>query len=153
MSWFSFWHRWLLLVSILFCLVGLAIACLPDSPFLDLWNTKVEDRFHPGGTTPEIMHLRNFLLAPLGATIAGFYILQSFIVFGPFKRREPWAWWAVALATFGWFLIDSARSLQHEAGFNVMIINSPTLILVALPLGATWRNFMIKDSKGSMINP
>ncbi len=41
----------------------------------------------------EATAFKSFLLGPLGATITGFYMLQVFVVWNAFRRRERWAWW------------------------------------------------------------
>lgn len=135
---FRFWHRWLLVVSYLFLAQGLFVALWPGSVLLAP-HTDATGRVFFGGALPaEAEALRVFLFAPLGATIAGFYLLQVFIVHGPFRRREAWAWHAVLWATLLWFVVDSALSAARGALFNVWMINVWPLLLVGLPLAGTY---------------
>ena len=77
------------------------------------------------------------MMAPLGATIAGFYLLQVFIVAYAFRQRQPWAWYAIFSSTLLWFVVDSGMSLLHGAYFNVFMINLFPLGLFGIPLFAT----------------
>lgn len=138
---FTFWYRWLLSVSIGFGLFGLLVAVWPFAAPLAFWHTSTDAVFHGGLPSDESLAFRSFILGPLGATIAGFYVLQAFIVWQPFRRRERWAWMAIAAATLLWFTVDSAVSIVHGAWFNVLMINLTTLVLVGLPLAMTYRAF------------
>jgi hypothetical protein len=138
---FDFWRRWLLVVSLMFTIVGLAIAIVPDAPLLAVHTSALERVFF-GGSMPEpAAQLRRLLLGPLGGTIAGYFLLQAFVVSGPFRRREPWAWHAVLWPMLLWFVVDSGMSVYHGAFFNVWMINVWTLLLVGLPLAMTRRAF------------
>lgn len=131
---FKFWHRWLLAVSIATVLVGLVIAFFPDSPVFDAHTAAIEEAFFDGTMPGEAGELRAFLFAPIGGTIAGYFLMQSIVVWGPFRRRERWAWHAVLWPMLLWFCVDSALSIAHGAFFNVWMINIWTLVLVGLPL-------------------
>ncbi|NBC19029.1 MAG: hypothetical protein GVY18_17140 [Bacteroidetes bacterium] len=135
---FSFWYTWLLAASVFFAGFGILVAVAPDTIILTWWNQAVAQHFFDGTVPPRADAFGAFLLGPLGATISGFYVLQFFIVKNAFRRRERWAWWAIALATLVWFVVDSIRSLQHGAVFNVWMINVPALTVIALPLAMTW---------------
>jgi hypothetical protein len=124
-----------------------------------LWNQGLVEQFASAGSTSseikKVVHaaspaelsaesteLKSFLLGPLGGTILGSYVLCAFVVAGPFKRREPWAWWAVTLSLLSWFFLDSSVSMAHGAWFNVYLINCVTLIGQGLPLMMTFRFFV-----------
>lgn len=138
---FHFWYKWLLGASFFFACFGIVVALMPDNALLVWWNQAAAQHFFGGPIPPESEAFGSFLFGPLGATIGGFYVLQIFIVWNAFWRRERWAWWAVALATLLWFSIDSIRSLQHGAAFNVWMINLPALSVILLPLSMTWEDF------------
>lgn len=138
---FHFWQRWLLLASAGFCLFGLLVAVFPDAFFLAPWNHAVADAFYAGSEPPAAAAFRAFIMAPLGATIAGSYLLQTAVIAVPFARREPWAWWATAGALALWFLVDSLLSLKHGAAFNVWLINLMPLVTFVPPLVATRKAF------------
>ena len=124
-----------------FCAFGVAVALFPNAPFLDSWNAGVARAFYGEAEPAEAAAFRAFVLGPLGATIAGSYLLQAFGAGVPFRRRERWAWWASAGALALWFTVDSALSLAHGAAFNVLRINLVPLAVFVPPLAATRQAF------------
>lgn len=138
---FRFWQRWLLGVSVFFCAFGVVVAVFPDAPFLAPWNGAVARAFYAGAEPEGAAAFRAFVLGPLGATIAGSYLLQAFVAAVPFARRERWAWWATAGALALWFVVDSSLSLWHGAAFNVALINLAPLVAFVPPLVTTRRAF------------
>ena len=128
-----FWAGWLVLASAAFVPAGVAVAVWPDAWFLSPWTARVEAAF---GATAEAAATRRFLAGPLGATIAGFYVLQTAVAAGPVRRGEPWGWWAIVAATAVWFLTDSTLSLTRGAAFNVWLVNLGPPLLFGPPLVA-----------------
>jgi hypothetical protein len=138
---FDFWHEWLVLATATAIAAGLAIALAPDSLLFDHHTDAIAKAFF-GGDMPESgRDMRAFLFGPLGGTIVGYFVMQLFVVLGPFRRRERWAWHAVAWPLLAWFTLDSAMSVYHGATFNVWMVNLPTLVLVGIPLLATRADF------------
>ena len=138
---FRFWQRWLLVASVAFCVFGVVVAVAPNAPFLKPWTAGVAAAFYDGAEPAEAAAFRAFILGPLGATIAGSYLLQAGVAAVPFARREPWAWWVTLGALALWFTVDSALSLAHGAAFNVLLINLAPLAVYLPPLVATRRAF------------
>lgn len=138
---FNFWQKWLLTVSILFSLTGFVIALIPDSFLFEMHTSAIGEVFFNDSFPDEAEKLRQFLFGPIGGTVAGYFLLQTFVVYGPFKRKEPWAWRAIFWALMIWFITDSSVSIYHGAFFNVWMINIWTLILVGLPLMFTYSEF------------
>ena len=138
---FRFWQRWLLYASAFFCAFGLVVALFPDGAFLAPWNAAVAETFYGGSEPAGGAAFRAFVLAPLGGTIAGSYLLQTFIAAVPFARRERWAWWATLGALLLWFVVDSSLSLVHGAAFNIWMINAAPPAVFIPPLVATRRAF------------
>ena len=138
---FRFWYRWLLVVSVASTVLGIMIALLADTVLFAPYTSAMETVFFDGAMSESTNEMRTFLFAPLGATIAGYFLLQTMIVWGPFRRREPWAWHAVFWALLIWFVPDSLLSIYHGAFFNVWMVNLWTLFLVGLPLLMTRRAF------------
>lgn len=141
---FKFWHKWLLVSSILYSIVGVAITLFPTIFLFKSYTTYIGSTFFHGELTQEIASFRNFIFAPLGATIAGYFLMQTFIVWGPFYHRETWSWQAIFWPLLLWFVIDSGMSIYHGAFFNVWMINLWTLLLIGLPLMMTRREFKRK---------
>ena len=134
---FESWHRLILYSSVFFVFFGITSALAPYSGLFDFWIDAMNEAFFSAGISTEANQLRGFLMGPLGGTIAGSYMLQTFVVAVPFKRREPWAWHAVLWPMLLWFVVDSAVSVAHGAWFNVYLVNIMPLILFGIPLAAT----------------
>ncbi len=141
---FDRWCQWLLYLSGFFAILGTIIAIAPNFPLLAFWNMTVESAFFPDRIHPNASALRAFMLGPLGATIAGSYLLQCFVIAYAFRKREAWAWHAILWSTLFWFAIDSLMSVLHGAYFNIYMINIFPLILFGIPLFAT--RSILKDS-------
>jgi hypothetical protein len=69
----------------------------------------------------------------LGAVMIGWCLLLLAVVAGPLRRREPWAWRAVAGSLTCWFLVDTSLSLA--VGFPThALFNTVFAVAVAVPL-------------------
>ena len=142
---FEFWQRWLFGVTLFFIALGIALALFPGNPIFEIWNQAAAKVFFGGAMPQEAVAFQSFLFGPLGGTMAGSYLLQAFIVWGPFKQREKWAWHAVWWSMLLWFLVDSAMSIHHGAWFNVWMTNLFPVALIGLPLAMTYRFFQAND--------
>ncbi len=71
----------------------------------------------------------------LGAVLVGWMLLLLAIATGPLRRRERWAWNAVALSMTLWFLVDTTFSIiigfPAHALFNVAFA-----VAIGVPLAA-----------------
>lgn len=131
---FIFWYRWLLVISVLSVLVGLSIAFLSNSVFFHIYNAKLTAHFFDGQLPEGVNEMRLFLFGPIGGTITGYFVFQTFIVWNSFYNKERWAWYSVLAALTSWFVVDTTVSLIHAAYFNILMINLPTLLLNGIPL-------------------
>jgi hypothetical protein len=68
-------------------------------------------------------------------------VFLAFLAHTPFKRRERWARDCMAAGIGLWFVLDTAVSLYHRVYFNALAVNVPLLLIVALPLWFTRREF------------
>lgn len=73
------------------------------------------------------------LAEQLAAAMACWALSMLFVVHGPLRRGEPWAWWCVAASSALWFAVDTALSAHHGAWTNVGF-NASAGVLIALPL-------------------
>lgn len=144
-KWFRFWYYWILSVSVINIIVGIIIAFLPASIFFEYHTNALGETFLNGFITEEAEKLRTFFFGIIGATIAGYFLLQTMIVIYPFRNREKWAWHAIFWALLLWFITDSTLSILHGAFFNVWMINIPSLLLTLLPLLMTVNVFHHPD--------
>lgn len=138
---FDFWFKWLLGVSILNILIGLLIAFTPDNFIFSYYTEAIIETFFSGNITGEVQHLRTFLFGIIGGTISGYFLMQTFVVWIPFYRKELWAWHAILWAIVLWFVVDSSLSIYHGAYFNILMINIWSLLLTLIPLIMTYKDF------------
>ncbi len=120
--------RVLLAMNAFFVLFGISTAWFASIPPSSLWSQWIAEHFYQGTMPQDARTMYDFMRGPLGGTMAGSYLLQTWIVAVPLRRGEPWAWWAIASATVVWFVVDSAVSIAHDAWFNVFYINTFALL-------------------------
>jgi hypothetical protein len=142
MNSFYFWQRWLFYTSILFALVGIAFALYGNNPLFILYNNTLAEIFWQQPKIPAETDLfRAHIWGALGGTMACCYILLSFIAHYPFRNKEKWAWWAIVISFSAWVVIDSSVSIYYGVYFQVYIINAFSILVKALPLIFTYKNF------------
>lgn len=137
----TFFDHWLVGACVVFALQGLTWVVIGSFDPFGVWDGLYARTFHDGVVPPDVASFRRFILGPFGATIAGFFCAVALIARIPFRRREPWAFWAVAGASWLWFLVDSAASLAHGALFNVLLVNVPCIAVLTVPLIALKSRF------------
>lgn len=139
---FLFWQRWLFYSSLLFALFGIVFAVYGNNLFFIPYNKALAHIFwHSENIPAAIEPFRAFIWGPLGATIAGYYILLAFIAWYPFQRKERWARNAIMVAFGVWVLLDSALCLRFGVYFQIFFINLFSIIIKALPIIFTWKEF------------
>ncbi len=137
---FRFWRAWLLLGLAVQAVAGYAIAFGYATLPIFAWHREgtAEALWSVGQFPAEVEPFVGFIMGVLGATMASWAIALLFVVALPFARRERWAWWCVVASLCAWAPVDTGISLAHgvrvNAGFNAM-----ALIMLAIPLAATWR--------------
>ncbi len=140
---FHFWQQWLFYSSLLFAAAGLVLALLGNNPLFRPYHRMLAEIFFHQNVFPEETHrLYTFVMGPMGATIAGSYILLAYIARYPFKRKEKWAREAIIAAFAVWFITDAIVSFYYGVLFQVLVLH--LLISVpqkALPLIFTWKEF------------
>jgi len=139
---FIFWQRWLFYSSLVFAIFGIAFAVYGSNPLFLPYNNALAGVFGFGKTIPDsIEPFRAFIWGPLGATIACCYILLAFIAWYPFQRKERWARNAILVAFGVWVVLDSAVCLNSGVYFQIFLINGFSILIKALPLIFTWKEF------------
>lgn len=143
---FTFWQKWLVIVSLYHVLFGLVLAFFSQSPLMNvLLNQYFDPVFWPDNQVAAgTLQYKAWSSAVLGAVIASWGILIVFIAWHPFKARAKWAWNGIAVAISLWFVVDTACSLYYGVAANAMF-NLFTLVLFALPLLFTWKDFYGKQ--------
>ncbi len=147
---FEFWRRYLLVVSALFAVQGASWVLMGSFDPFGFYTGLLARSFWGTETlTPEAQKVFSFTVGPLGATVAGYFLMVHMLARFALPRREAWAYWTIVGALLLWFMLDSAASLFHGMLANVMIVNIPCLIVMGLPLLALRRAFplAIKPSR------
>ncbi len=144
-STFLFWQRWLFYSSLIFALGGI-VAAFNGTKLVFLQYDKMiaEVLWRTTQFPPEAELFRIYISGPLGGTIACCYILLAFIAHYPFKEKQVWARNAIIVSFGCWFVIDSSVCLSIGAYPQVYIINAFSLIVKALPVIFTWKDFQIR---------
>ena len=147
MSRFIFWQRWLFVTSLLFALFGIVFAYYGDNPLFRPYTVYLAQVFFgQDHFPPEVEPFRAFTYGPVGGCIACCYILLAFIAWYPFRRKEKWAWWSVAVAYGVWVVLDSTASIYYGVYAQVYLINTFSILVKALPLIFTYRHFFHPQS-------
>lgn len=134
------WDRWLLVAWLLALLLGLALVVFA-APMVSVFDALFFDAgAAPVDTEAGLAYLA-FVYRVLGAVLVGWAALLALVAAGPLRRRERWAWWAVAASIGTWYVLDSAGSLIAGFGANALL-NSALAILFAIPLAAMWRELV-----------
>jgi hypothetical protein len=142
MNRFTFWQRWLLVLSGIIILFGLAMSTLNNTEIFDLLNRQVDPTFWGAQLAPQpALAFRGWVYGVTGATMAGWGVFFAFLAHFPFRRREKWAWMCILGGVLVWYLPDTIISLAYGVGFNALF-NTILLAAVALPLLATRKDFM-----------
>lgn len=88
-----------------------------------------------------------FLYGLIGSIMLGWMINVIFMLIGPFRRKELFAWRSIILSIIVWFCADSAASLFYGFGANAAM-NVGFLAIFLIPLLATRNDFV--EEKGDL---
>jgi len=138
----KFWSNWLIAVSIIGMVFGLALL-IPGVLQTTMAPWAYDTVAGPGAfaalTEAELANQR-LLYGIMSAVMIGWFTMIAWIAAVPFRRGERWAWMAIDSSLLVWFVLDSAISAQIGMPLNV-VLNLVFLVLFAIPLAATWRQF------------
>lgn len=125
-----FWTNYLKVISLFFAFLGIMWAILGSFDPLGIYDKMMAQSFYNQDSLPaDVKKATQFILAPFGATSAGYFILQYLITIHAFAKKEKWAWQTIFGAFTFWFILDSSLSIYHGAWFNLVLANIPALIL------------------------
>lgn len=140
----AFWSNWLICLTALLLIYGLAMAIAPrmmnaaligpllyHSEFLRTSFTKMAE--------PESI-FRDVADGLLGAVTIGYGILIGWIAVEPFRRGERWARNALAMSIVAWTIIEAYVKLSGGLGIWSMA-HIGFLVVFSIPLLATRRHF------------
>lgn len=133
-----FWNNWLIITLLGTMLCSLLPLVAPASS-LRLISVLALGRMVQVDAFPaDAVRYIGFVNAVLGAVMLGWAVALLFIVAGPLRRCERWAWHAVALSLSAWFVPGTLFSAWSGAMLNVAV-NVLFIVAFAIPLIATYR--------------
>jgi len=139
---FAFWLRWLRICCVLFALQSAFWAVYGSFDPFNFYDAIAARSLYGKATLPsEVQRFQGFIFGPFGATTVGYFILMYALVRYPLARKEKWAYVATVSAIGAWFVLDTVMSLYHGALFNVLIVNIPCVLVLALPLRGLRKDF------------
>ena len=148
MNSFSFWQKWLLIVSIIISLFGIYIALFNQTLWFNLLlNDKVNTTFFSApGISNDVITFQKWIYGVLGATVFGWGIFLSFIAHYPFKRKEKWAWNCFLIGIICWFVLDTSISVYFGVIVNA-IFNTVLFLGIIIPLVFSRKHFVNNSVK------
>ena len=139
---FGKWTLYLRCISLFFAMQGLLWAFIGSFDPFGIYDSFMAQAFFQNPRlSAEAQKVFHFVLAPFGATTAGYFVLQYFIATHGFARKQKWAYQAITSAFMLWFVVDTSLSLYHQAYFNIWMANIPALLLMAPVFGFTRKHF------------
>jgi hypothetical protein len=149
---FHFWQKWLFYSSLLFALVGILMASTCDSILFKPYNDLLAHVFWRLDMFPEnIEPFRNFIFACFGGTMACTYVLVAFIAHYSFRKKEKWSRLAISCSFLIWVSIDSIACLRYGMNFQIYAINLFSILIKALPLYFTRREFRMSGNSTRLV--
>lgn len=141
MDHFDFWQKWLYGLGIIMVVFGLALAFLNGTVLFLVFDQNIDPVFWRGNQPPApFVSFQGWIYAVLGATMAGWGVCVAFMAHYPLRKKEGWAWNALASAILLWAVVDTFFSVRFGVYFNALF-NLLLLIMAALPLAFTRRFF------------
>ena len=141
MNRFSFWQRWLFIVSLVICGFGVMMAFGNGTALFKPINSQVDSVFwNVGDAGKGVKQFQRWIYGVLGSAMASWDMLLAFIAHYPFRKHDRWSWNCIALGILAWYFIDTPISVYFRVYFNALF-NTILLALVILPLVFTRRDF------------
>jgi hypothetical protein len=128
-------RRYFELLCLLLAAQGLGWALVGSFDPFGVWDgLAAASLYGAARLPPEALPLARLLLVLLGATDAGFFVLLYFLVRHGVAAGLSWAHRAAVYGVATWCLVDTIGSACLGAWFNVVLVNLPASILLAVPL-------------------
>ncbi|MEW6516399.1 MAG: hypothetical protein AB1439_05775 [candidate division FCPU426 bacterium] len=136
---------WLLVLSLLLAVFGLALAFFNQSPLFDvLFNRNIDPVFWAAASLPsEASRFQAWAYGVLGATCAGWGVLLAFWVRFVFPLGKSWVFWGTLTSLMVWFATDTWLSCAFGVFFNAWF-NTAFMLLFLIPLLGLRRFFALK---------
>lgn len=135
----KFWYRWLLAVTVGTALFGLAFVILPHQ-VQSLYAYLLYGTTDARALFAENYQFVTFLYGVLGAVLFGWAISLEITLMTTFRKGYREGWLAFTASVVLWYVVDSALSVYWGFSMNA-VFNTVFLVLFAIPLAATYRDF------------
>lgn len=110
---------------------GFALPLLVASPLFAPYVRLVGDAYFAGAVPADARVWLTFVYGIVGATFGAHFLMLWWAL-----RAAPGRAWVhrmVGTSVGTWFVVDSASCLWHGAAFNVLVVNLPCLVTLAVP--------------------
>lgn len=139
---FYYWQLWLFYSSILFALSGLLLILFGTQSIFKYYYLAISNiLFNTDDLPKDVEIFRRLWVGVIGGTIFACYSLLAFIAYYPFKEKQKWAQMAIIFSFSVWVLLDSYMCYLSRVYFQIYLLNAFSIIVKALPLIFTWRDF------------
>jgi hypothetical protein len=129
---FEFWVKYLKVVSLFFAVLGLWWAYSGTFDPFGIYDYYFAKTFWNLEQLPSDVDLaKRFILGPFGATSAGYFMIQYFVIKHAFAKKEIWAYYAIVYGFLIWCFNDCAITVYHGAYFNLVLANLPSVLLMS----------------------
>ena len=136
----SRWQQAFLVASLVMTLQGISWVVIGSFDPFGWWDGRMaEALFSRSELTAEEESVKRALLAPLGATDAGFFLLALLFAWRAERTGERFVVRGLAAAVVLWYVVDSAGSVAAGIGFNALWVNTPAALLLMGLLSGWWR--------------
>jgi hypothetical protein len=128
-------ERWLMAAGGILLGFGVVMAVAGDAEiFRNSFGLLIDPAFWPRGVPPEAARFQAWVYGAWGGTVAGFGMLIALIarpaLSGGNRRLRTGALAALTV----WFVVDTGASLTFGVWGNVVAVNLPVYLAIALPL-------------------
>ncbi|MEW5852324.1 MAG: hypothetical protein AB2A00_26270 [Myxococcota bacterium] len=131
---FDLLWKWLLAVTVLSALMAVVLMVAPDSAIMREYNATWSRAFYGADVLPPAALAQHKMsMGVSGAGVLGWAVTLLFVVMGPYRRREPWAWWSIAVSVPAWAVSDLVLSVVHGVSGEVLFAGA-ALVGIMLPV-------------------
>jgi hypothetical protein len=137
---FEFFRIWLVVVGAGLAVGGIVMALLGGTRLLALLDPLIDPAFWKSAPDGAVRRYQAWIYGVLGGTLAGWGLMIAVLASQAYATRQAWVWWALALGTGLWYVLDTGQSLRYRVFANAAG-NTLLLAAVAIPLLFTFGEF------------
>ncbi len=137
---FEFFRIWLLILGTGLAVGGAGMALLGGTRLLAVLNPYIDPAFWEAAPDGAVRRYQAWIYGVLGGTMAGWGLMIAVLSAQAYATRQAWVWWALALGTALWYVLDTGQSLRYRVFLNAAG-NTVLLAAIAIPLAFTFGEF------------